>query len=108
MQAQQQVELQQRPRMQRKLSDMSQNAKHQTSTNDLNLPSPVLEHEHIEEVTETGLNTADKQVSSQPEVYFHMKSMVKSSKQIVISFSDRFLCLFKTSLHLLCTFWRKD
>ena len=51
----------------------------ETSAQQINLPpSPV--NEIIDEVTETGFNASETPPSSQPEIYFYMKSMIKSSK----------------------------
>ena len=55
------------------------------------IPDPALQHEQIDEVTETGLNIAEMKVggmtpSSTPEIYFAKKSMIKTSKLKVFDF----------------------
>ena len=58
-----------------------------TSIHNMNMiPDPALQHEQIDEVTETGLNVAEMKVGgipppSTPEIYFAKKSMIKSSKR---------------------------
>mmetsp|Transcript_4649 Transcript_4649/g.6124 ORF Transcript_4649/g.6124 Transcript_4649/m.6124 type:complete len:154 (+) Transcript_4649:53-514(+) len=61
-------------------ANFGQNA--QTSVNHINMmPDSPVQHEQIEEVTETGFNAAEKDhAASEPEVYFHMKSMIKNNK----------------------------
>ena len=55
------------------------------------IPDPALQHEQIDEVTETGLNIAEMKVggmtpSSTPDIYFAKKSMIKTSKLKVFDF----------------------
>ena len=58
------------------------------------IPDPALQHEQIDEVTETGLNIAEMKVgsmtpSSTPEIYFAKKSMIKTSKSKVFDLNSQ-------------------